>query len=214
MKTTLLFIRHGQSMANVSGVFAGQLDVSLSELGRKQAEELKEYLLSKYKIDAIYSSDLSRAYETALPIAMALGLSIQKDSALREIDGGKWEGMYIPDIAKSYPEDFQTWESDIGLARCTGGESFKEVQTRGLQTVLRIARENDGKCVVIATHAAMIRALTCAFRGLPLTEMQHIPFVPNASLSEVRFQRGAFEIVSYADISFFFFFVTELPKSI
>ena len=74
MKTTLLFIRHGQSMANVSGVFAGQLDVSLSELGRKQAEELKEYLLSKYKIDAIYSSDLSRAYEIALPIAMALGL--------------------------------------------------------------------------------------------------------------------------------------------
>ena len=211
--TTLYFVRHGESRANVDLVFTGQTDVPLSPRGEHQAKLLAKKLCT-LPIDAICSSDLLRAVETVSPAAKALGLPILPEKGLREIDGGKWEGMYIPDIAKSYPEDFQTWESDIGLARCTGGESFKEVQTRGLQTVLRIARENDGKRVVIATHAAMIRALTCAFRGLPLTEMQHIPFVPNASLSEVRFQRGAFEIVSYADISFLEGDVTELPKSI
>ena len=211
--TTLYFVRHGESRANVDLVFTGQTDVPLSPRGEHQAKLLAKKLCT-LPIDAICSSDLLRAVETVSPAAKALGLPILPEKGLREIDGGKWEGMYIPDIAKSYPEDFQTWESDIGLARCTGGESFKEVQTRGLQTVLRIARENDGKCVVIATHAAMIRALTCAFRGLPLTEMQHIPFVPNASLSEVRFEGGAFKIISYADVSFLEGDVTELPKSI
>lgn len=104
MKTTLLFVRHGQSIANENGIFAGHLDVPLSELGQKQAVELKDYLLSRYKIDAIYSSDLSRAYATVLPTAEAIKIPIQKDTALREIDGGKWEGMLQKEIAVEYPQ--------------------------------------------------------------------------------------------------------------
>lgn len=212
MKTTLLFIRHGQSMANVSGVFAGHLDVPLSELGRKQAEELKEYLLSKYKIDAIYSSDLSRAYETALPIAMALGLSIQKDSALREIDGGKWEGLSQEEIAARYPRDHAVWRNDIGLARCTGGESMQEVQRRGIAEAARIAKRHPGQTVLLATHAGFLRAMQCYWQKLPLSEMKDIQWVPNASVTEVQYDDGAYELVRLGEASFLKGDVTRLTN--
>lgn len=211
--TTLCFVRHGESRANVDKVFTGQTDVPLSDRGMRQAEELKERLLA-LKPDAFFSSDLLRAVQTVTPAAEALGLAVRPEKDLREIDGGQWEGKPFGTIARAYPEDYARWTENIGLARCTGGESLEEVQTRGLAAVLRIAQENDGKTVVLATHAAMIRALTCAFRGLPLSEMQRIPFVPNASLSTVRFEKGAFAIERYADVSFLGSDVTRLPENI
>ena len=211
--TTLCFVRHGESRANVEKVFTGQTDVPLSARGMRQAEELKERLLS-LRPDAFFSSDLLRAVQTVTPAAEALGLAVRPEKGLREIDGGLWEGKPFGTIARAYPEDYARWTENIGLARCTGGESLEEVQARGLAAVLRIAQENDGKTVVLATHAAMIRALTCAFRGLPLSEMQRIPFVPNASLSTVRFEKGAFTIGRYADVSFLGSDVTRLPENI
>ena len=211
--TTFCFVRHGESRANVDKVFTGQTDVPLSDRGMRQAEELKERLLS-LRPDAFFSSDLLRAVQTVMPAAEALGLAVRPEKDLREIDGGQWEGKPFGTIARAYPEDYARWTENIGLARCTGGESLEEVQTRGLAAVLRIAQENDGKTVVLATHAAMIRALTCAFRGLPLSEMQRIPFVPNASLSTVRFEKGAFAIERYADVSFLGSDVTRLPENI
>ena len=211
--TTLCFVRHGESRANVEKVFTGQTDVPLSGRGMRQAEELKERLLS-LRPDAFFSSDLLRAVQTVTPAAEALGLAVRPEKGLREIDGGLWEGKPFGTIARAYPEDYARWTENIGLARCTGGESLEEVQARGLAAVLRIAQENDGKTVVLATHAAMIRALTCAFRGLPLSEMQRIPFVPNASLSTVRFEKGAFAIERYADVSFLGSDVTRLPENI
>ena len=211
--TTFCFVRHGESRANVDKVFTGQTDVPLSDRGMRQAEELKERLLS-LRPDAFFSSDLLRAVQTVTPAAEALGLAVRPEKGLREIDGGLWEGKPFGTIARAYPEDYARWTENIGLARCTGGESLEEVQARGLAAVLRIAQENDGKAVVLATHAAMIRALTCAFRGLPLSEMQRIPFVPNASLSTVRFEKGAFAIERYADVSFLGSDVTRLPENI
>ena len=157
--TTLYFVRHGESRANVEKVFTGQTDVPLSDRGMRQAEELKERLLS-LRPDAFFSSDLLRAVQTVTPAAEALGLAVRPEKDLREIDGGQWEGKPFGTIARAYPEDYARWTENIGLARCTGGESLEEVQTRGLAAVLRIAQENDGKTVVLATHAAMIRALT------------------------------------------------------
>lgn len=214
MKTTLLFVRHGQSMANAGGVFAGQLDVPLSALGRKQADELKEYLLSRYTIDAVYSSDLSRAYETVLPAARAFGLSIRKDVALREIDGGKWEGLPQEQIAARYPQDYALWRNDIGLSRCTGGESMQEVQRRGVAEAERIAEEHAGQTVLLATHAGFLRAMQCYWQKLPLSEMKDIPWVPNASVTEVEYGNGAPQIVRLGDVSFLHGDVTNLSGNL
>ena len=80
----LLLVRHGQSESNVAMQFTGQADAPLSELGRKQANELKEFILNNYNVDSIWSSDLLRARETVAPIAKALHLSIRKEKLLRE----------------------------------------------------------------------------------------------------------------------------------
>ena len=118
--TTLYFVRHGESRANVEKIFTGQTDVPLSDRGLRQAEELKERLLA-LKPDAFFSSDLLRAVQTVTPAAKALGLAVRPEKGLREIDGGLWEGKHIDEIARAYPKDYACWMEDIGLARCTGG---------------------------------------------------------------------------------------------
>lgn len=202
MNTTLLFVRHAQSAANVRGIFAGHLDVSLSPLGRMQAAELKEYLLCRYKIDAVYSSDLSRAYETVLPAATALGIPIQKDAALREIAGGKWEGLPQKEIAERYPQDYAVWRNDIGLSRCTGGESMRELQMRAVAETDRIVEKHTGQTVLLATHAGFLRAMQCYWQKLPLSRMKDITWVPNASVTEVRYCGGDYELMRLGEVSF------------
>ena len=210
MKTTLLFVRHGQSTANVSDIFAGHIDVPLSPLGQRQADELEEHLLNRYSIDAIYSSDLSRAYETVLPVATALRMPIRKDSALREIDGGKWEGMSKEEIAARYPQDFAIWRNNIGLSRCTGGESMWEVQQRGIAEIEKIVGVHPGQTVLLATHAGFLRAMQCHWQNLPLSAMEEIPWVPNVSVTEVEYSNGKHRITLLGDVSFLHGDITTL----
>lgn len=88
--TKLLFVRHGESIYNNASKFTGQKDIPLTELGEKQAEVTGKFLWENYPIDAVYSSDLSRAVNTAKPLADKLGLPIHTDPRFREIDLGEW----------------------------------------------------------------------------------------------------------------------------
>ena len=209
----LLFVRHGQSVSNVAQQFTGQTDAPLSELGRKQANELGQFVLNHYRVDSIWSSDLLRACETVMPVAEALGLPVHKEKLLREIDGGKWENKTFEEIEREFPADFAMWHNNIGLAHCTGGESLKELQQRGLSAVQKIvcaeekeekeAKEKNGtRTVLIATHAALLRTLQCAWMGVPLQEMQNVAWVPNASVTEVRYENGKLTLVKAGQSDF------------
>ena len=210
----MVFVRHGQSEANISGIFAGQTDVPLSPSGRKQAEELKVFLLEHYTIDAVCSSDLSRAYHTVLPTAEVLGLPIEKDIFLREIDGGLWEGRNIEEIARTYPEEYALWHSNIGMSRCPGGESVCELQARGIAETERIAEKHRGQTVLVATHAGFLRAMQCYWEGRLPEEMKDIPWIPNASVTEVEYRNGKPHIVRLGDVSFLHGDVTTLNENI
>lgn len=180
-----VIIRHGYSVTNKAGKFAGQSDVSLDELGYTQAEDTARYVLDNYKIDKIYSSDLCRAVDTAKPIAEALGLPINTYKELREISAGCWEGRLIEDIKREYPEAFEKWATDVGNARCGDGESSAELTERCRKIFKKIARQNEGKTVVVATHGGVIRALRSAWLGISLDDMKNVPHVANASVTEV-----------------------------
>ena len=212
--TTLIFVRHGESKSNENGLFTGQTDVPLSDLGKKQAAALKGFILKNYTVDVIYSSDLRRAYDTVLPIAEALRLPIRTNAQLREINGGLWEERSIPYIAETFKNDYKLWHENIGLARCTGGESMEEVQKRGIAVAGGIAEENPGKTVLIGTHAGFLRAMQCYWQGLPLERMKDIPWMPNTSVTEVRYGNGEPALVRLADVSFLQGAVTELTKGI
>ncbi|MBP3315646.1 MAG: histidine phosphatase family protein [Clostridia bacterium] len=191
MKTEIIMIRHGQSIANAQSRFAGHSDFDLTELGHKQAELAAEYLYnSGQQVDKIYSSDLLRAHNTAVPFAKKYGLPINDTKDLREIFAGSWEAMTVDEIYEQYRDAFITWRTDFSRARCTDGESTVELYHRIVDTVKRIAQDNEGKTVLIATHATPIRAIDCFSHGWEAERIGDVSFVRNASISIFEYENG------------------------
>ena len=181
--TQIIIVRHGQSVANEQSRFAGHSDFDLTDLGRHQAELVAEYVHKNFKIDAIYASDLKRAYNTAVPTAKIFNLPIIKRTGLREIYAGKWESLEFSEIQKKYESDLDVWRNDFSYARCTGGESVAELYDRCCKEILSIAEENEGKTVFIATHATPIRVLNTMALGHTFEHTANIDFVANASIN-------------------------------
>jgi len=196
--TRLIITRHGYSEYNKTRMYTGQVDVALTDLGLRQAERTAEYVAETYKIDAIYSSDLKRAMSTAIPLSEKLGIPVIKEPLIKEIYGGLWENKLMPEIDRLYHDDYQVYKTTIGLARCTGGESLAELQKRALEGMVKIAEENDGKTVFVATHGGVLLTLASAWMGLPLAKMHETPPATNSSITEVIYDNGEFKIVKYS----------------
>ena len=212
--TRLLFVRHGQSDANLNRIFAGQIDPALTELGFRQARVTAKFIAENYRVDAIYSSDLLRAYHTALAASETLGLPITVDRGLREIFAGSWEGRAFDALAEENSPAYRQWFQDIGHAQCPGGEAVAELAERIYQTVRRIAEENEGKTVVLATHASPIRTVQWRSSGEDLGYMQQIPWVSNASVSEFVYENGVLTPVKLSQDAHLADMKTELPSNI
>ena len=190
-ETKIIIVRHGQSLGNAVRRFLGTTDLDLSPLGYRQAYRTAEFL-SSVKVDAIYSSDLKRAFNTAVPHAKIRGLEVIPSTQLREMYAGLWEGLLVDDIIKDYHNKFLLeWRDKFGLATLPEGENVQDAAKRFHKEVLRIAKENVGKTVLIAAHAAVTRA----FWGLiTKTEPENLAsayFYPeNASASVVYFDEN------------------------
>ena len=212
--TKILLIRHGESEANRLGRFAGHSDFPLTEKGLRQAECTADYVAGAYSVDAVYASDLRRAYDTALATARRFSLPVIPCESLREIFAGAWEGMLFDEIRVRYAEDFGIWTQNVGCAKCTGGECVEDLQRRVLDAISRIAEQNPGKTVVIGTHATPIRATECALRGLPLSEMYTVPWVSNASVTELSYENGDLSLVSVGEDRHLASLQSTLPKNV
>ena len=186
--TVIFLIRHGQSVGNAKREFLGHTNKDLSELGYKQAEKTAEFL-SNEKIDVIYSSDLLRAYNTALPHARLRGLEVNPSKSLRELYAGAWEGMRVEDIIAEYPHEFiDEWRANFGLTTIPGGESVQGGAERFYKEVLKIANENKGKRILIAAHAAVIRGFWGKITKTPPENLAGaFDYPANASVSLVYF---------------------------
>lgn len=178
-----IIIRHGYSQFNKEERFTGQLDIPLDDLGVIQAKLTADYIVQNFRIDAIYSSNLSRAINTAKPISEVLKLPIHLDEGLMEMYAGCWQGMLVEDIKKQYPKEFELWATDEGLARCGDGESTEELIERCKKTFHKIAEENEGKTILISTHGGVVSAIHCGWLQIPLAEMKNLPHVANASVT-------------------------------
>lgn len=188
--TRLIITRHGQSIANAERRFAGHSDFDLSELGKKQAELAADYICKNFKLDVIYSSDLLRAYNTAVPTARRLGMEIIPYPTLREIFAGEWEGRTTDELGVKYADDFGVWRNDYANSRCTGGESTAEVYLRVIPVVTELAKRHDGQTVLISTHATIVRAIQAYSMGLDETRVGEIPFTHNASINVFTYENG------------------------
>lgn len=207
----IYLVRHGQSTANVNDVFLGQHDLDLTELGYEQATLTANYL-KDIPVDAIYSSDLSRAYHTAEATATLLGKKIITDIGLREIDGGEWEEMTFVDLWEKYYDSMITFTTDIGVSKIEGGESVKELFDRFNGTVEKIAKENDGKTIFIFSHATCLRCFATLCMGKDLKEMKDVPWPNNASVTEAEYENGKFKLIKYGFDDFMGEKKSGLPK--
>lgn len=193
--TRLILIRHGESKANKEAIFSGYTDVELEEKGRMQAQKTAQYVINNYQIDRVYASDLKRAYETGKAVADLLGVQVIPEKGMREVNGGDWEAVKYSELKIRYKEAYGLWLEDIGRCHCTGGESIKELGQRIWATLTKIASENEGKTVVVATHATPIRVMQSLVQTGGLEKMKDIPWVSNASVSELEYNDGEWNFV-------------------
>lgn len=212
--TTLLLIRHGQSMTNLDKTFTGQYDAALTELGREQAEHAADYIVANYKVDKIYASDLKRAFDTGAAVAKRIHMEIIPDKNLREIHGGQWHNMKYTQIAEQFPKEYHAWMHDIGTLTCPDGESVGELNERCMAEFRKIAEENRGQTVVIATHATPIRVLQTLCEGKTLREMNAVPWVSNASVTVAEYENGEFRLKLIGEDSYLGQMKTQMPKGI
>ena len=181
--TKIIMVRHGQSIANMQSRFAGHSDFDLSDLGHEQARLAAQYLSSREKPDVIYSRDLLRAHNTAVPFSKIYGLPINDTEGLREIFAGSGEGLEMTEIIERYPDDMRAWREDFSNARCTDGESVAELYSRIVKFVRELAKRHEGECLLLTTHATPIRAIECYSRGYSAERMADVHFVRNSAIN-------------------------------
>ena len=190
--TTFLLIRHGLTDA-VGKTITGRLPgVHLNDTGRKQADELPARLAG-WKIDAICSSPLERALETADPLARRLRLKVAVYDALDEVDFGAWSGTTIEQL-NQLPE-WRLYNTFRSSTRAPGGELATEVQTRMVAVLAGLARQHPEQTVAAFSHADPIRLALVHFLGMPIDLMHRLEIRP-ASLSVVRLADWGPQVVS------------------
>lgn len=162
--TRILLIRHGQSQGNAEGRFGGHTATPLSERGRKQAEATAR-TLSTEKISAIYTSDLARAVETAMPLARLTELEVEPSEAFRERSVGVMEGLTFEEAAAQHPEQYAALIHRDFEHVILGGESYRQMLDRAAAHLDSIIEQYTGGQVAIFSHTGTICILTLHLMG-------------------------------------------------
>jgi broad specificity phosphatase PhoE len=181
--TTLLLARHGESDWNRSKRWQGFADRPLTDLGRRQAEQLADRL-EGIDLDAVYSSDLRRARDTAEAVGRRKGLGVRTTAALREVDVGSWSGLTRAEVEARSPDAYARWLR--GAEGWIDGETYEQLRARVIKAIREIAADHDGKRVLVVAHGGTLRAIHAAALGVDIHTYRRIqPVEPNATLSAV-----------------------------
>lgn len=182
----LLLLRHGATDWNLEGRCQGATDLELNETGFRQAQEVGA-ALSGDRIDAVYSSDLKRALQTARFISQPHGLTVTVDPGLRELDHGVLEGLTFEEIRASYPDFMRVWRTEPAEAPVPGGERLIDVEKRAWEGLNRIVRRHGpDETVVIVSHNFPILAVLCRITGTPLNRYRSFHLDP-CGISRIRY---------------------------
>jgi probable phosphoglycerate mutase len=195
----LVMLRHGQTEFNLGARMQGQLDTELSELGRAQAVAAAE-VLAKHQPLLVVSSDLRRAYDTAVVLGERTGVRPRANDRLRETRLGDWQGMTHAQIDAAAPGARLAWRDDAAWAP-HGGESRVDVAARSMRLVAELVAGEpewgaDDRPVVLVAHGGLIAALTAALLRLPVKNWPALGGMGNASWTQLsghcpRADRGA-----------------------
>ncbi len=183
--TKLIIVRHCQAQGNLERFFQGRIDSDITSKGRAQIGAVTE-LLAAEPIDVFYTSSLKRARQTADGINVYHNMPVITDDRLAEINAGKWEGRYLTDIEKEFPEQYSNWCNAPALFHAPDGESMSEVYNRMKAAVDDIIKDNDGKTVCIVSHGCAIKCLMCYLHGWTVDNIAEVPLGTNTSVNVVK----------------------------
>ncbi len=196
--THLILVRHAEAEGNMNRRFHGVTNSDLTDNGHRQAEKLAQRLDAE-NIDAIYSSDLSRAYQTAKHIADIKGIVVNVIKGLREIDGGEWENELWDVLPKRGPEIYHNWENNPHLVEMPRGETMAEMQERAIIEIDNLINSNSEKSICVVTHGTLLKALLCHIYKKPLSEFNNIAWHDNASITMIHVDKDIFNVIIEGD---------------
>ncbi|WGS49349.1 histidine phosphatase family protein [Paraburkholderia sp. D15] len=204
MTTQILFIRHGETDWNRIKRIQGHIDIPLATTGLAQAQRLARRFADEAsrgaRLDAIYSSDLQRARQTAQPIADALGLTLQLREALRERSYGAFQGHDSDEISQRFPDEYAHWQTrDAGFAP-PGGESQRELYHRVLHAIEPLVAAHAGGRIAVVAHGGVLDCVRRFACDLSLDAPRDYALL-NTSVNAVDFDNGRAKVVSWADVS-------------
>jgi 2,3-bisphosphoglycerate-dependent phosphoglycerate mutase len=197
--TRITAIRHGETAWNVDTRIQGQLDISLNGKGHWQAEQAG-IALGGEQIDTIISSDLARAYETALAVAKHHGLTVQTDRGLREREFGVFQGKTFAEIEAELPDQALAWRKRVPDFSPEGGESLLVFRQRVRGCLNALVAQYAGQHIVITSHGGVLDVLYREATGLDL-QAPRTWQLGNASINRLLWNGEHLSLVGWSDIS-------------
>ena len=195
--TRIIAIRHGETAWNVDTRIQGQLDIGLNETGRQQARRVAQALTGE-PIQAIYSSDLSRAWDTARSIADATGQTLQAHAGLRERGFGVFQGKTYAEIEAAWPDQAWRWRKRDPQWAPQGGESLLDVRERITRTAAELAARHLGEQIVLVAHGGVMDALYRAATGQDLQAPRSWG-LGNAAINRLLWTPDGLTLVGWSD---------------
>lgn len=196
--TRILAIRHGRTAWNADGRIQGHQDIALDALGRWQAQRLA-LALAEEDLQAIYSSDLQRARDTAAPLQRQHGLELVIDAGLRERAFGEFEGHSFAQIEQRWPEQAARWRRRDDTFEPRGGESLRDLRRRIVAAVDRLASRHRGQHIVLLTHGGALDVLYRHATGLSLQAPRSWQ-VDNAAINRLMHTDETLVLIGWADV--------------
>lgn len=197
--TEILLVRHGETVWNQQARMQGQQDSPLTATGLQQARQLARRL-KQVRFNALYSSDLGRAHQTARCIADETGHDIVADADLRERSFGIFEGFTNKEIEARYPEHYEPFAKRDPHFAMPEGESAAQFHRRCVGCLERIAARHVDESVVVVTHGLVLDALYRRASGMALHVPRGFPLL-NCSLNTFRYVEERWVAVSICDVS-------------
>lgn len=195
--TRIVLVRHGETTWNRATRIQGHTDIPLSNLGVAQAERLAQALADE-PLDAVYSSDLSRARQTAEALARMKGLCVQLDPGLRERAFGRFEGLSWEEIAQNHPEESARWRRREPDFQVGGGESLATFSARCLAAAQRAVAAHPGQNIALVAHGGV---LDCLYRAATRTTLETPRSwqLGNATINRLLATSEGFTVVGWND---------------
>jgi probable phosphoglycerate mutase len=201
--TEILLIRHGETDWNAERRLQGHLDIPLNAEGVRQAMALGQALRGE-ALDAIFSSDLSRARQTAEAIAVGRTIAVQIEPGLRERCYGGFEGLRHEDICQQYPEAYAAWKAREVDARMPpgerAGETLREFAARAIGTVVGLAVAHKLRRIAMVSHGGVLECICREARGISWSQPRDFD-IRNASINRLHWNGTSLRVLDWGDVA-------------